>query len=218
MIKGTRMMMKRRGAPLPYDAEVEYLESTGTQYIDTGILCTSLPDEFIVRCGLSANSLGTYYETFFGAEKNTSGWPAVYWRIQPYNDDGPGRQFKSGVGTFYNWSPVEPHVGIDYEFVLDVQTSGVKYTINSVETRFNYSDRFRIPFDLYLFCLNNNGNADRFANLDMRYFSIDDICDMIPIRFTNELGQSEGAMYDRVSGQLFRNAGTGAFTIGPDKS
>ena len=26
-------------APLPYDAEVEYLESTGTQYIDTGIKC-----------------------------------------------------------------------------------------------------------------------------------------------------------------------------------
>jgi hypothetical protein len=42
--------------------------------------------------------------------------------------------------------------------------------------------------------------------------------DFITVRFTNELGQSEGAMYDRVSGQLFRNAGTGAFTIGPDKS
>lgn len=41
---------------------------------------------------------------------------------------------------------------------------------------------------------------------------------MIAVRFTNEQGVSEGAMYDRVSGQLFRNAGTGAFTIGPDKS
>ena len=28
----------------------------------------------------------------------------------------------------------------------------------------------------------------------------------------------EGAMYDRVSGQLFGNAGTGAFVIGPDKT
>lgn len=42
--------------------------------------------------------------------------------------------------------------------------------------------------------------------------------DMIPVRFTNEHGQSEGAMYDRVSGQLFRNVGTGTFTIGPDKT
>ena len=43
------------------------------------------------------------------------------------------------------------------------------------------------------------------------------LIDLIPVRFTNELGQSEGAMYDRVSGQLFRNAGTGDFIIGPDK-
>ena len=42
--------------------------------------------------------------------------------------------------------------------------------------------------------------------------------DFIPVRFTNSLGVSEGAMYDRVSGQLFRNAGTGAFVIGPDKT
>ena len=44
------------------------------------------------------------------------------------------------------------------------------------------------------------------------------IGDFIPVRFTNELGETEGAMYDRVSGQLFRNAGTGAFVIGPDKT
>ena len=44
--------------------------------------------------------------------------------------------------------------------------------------------------------------------------------DFIPVRFTNELGQSEGAMYDRVSGELepFRNKGTGAFLWGPDAS
>jgi hypothetical protein len=43
------------------------------------------------------------------------------------------------------------------------------------------------------------------------------MCDLISVRFTNEQGVSEGAMYDRVSGAMFRNAGTGAFTIGPDK-
>ena len=42
--------------------------------------------------------------------------------------------------------------------------------------------------------------------------------DFIAVRFTNEGGVSEGAMFDRVSGQLFRNAGTGAFIIGPDKT
>lgn len=41
--------------------------------------------------------------------------------------------------------------------------------------------------------------------------------DFIPVRFMNENGQQEGAMYDKVSKQLFRNKGTGSFTIGPDK-
>ena len=44
------------------------------------------------------------------------------------------------------------------------------------------------------------------------------VCDTKMCRYTNENGVSEGAMYDRVSGQLFRNAGTGALVIGPDKT
>lgn len=40
--------------------------------------------------------------------------------------------------------------------------------------------------------------------------------DIIPVRFTNELGEPEGAMYDKVSGQLFRNAGTDKFLVGAD--
>ena len=43
------------------------------------------------------------------------------------------------------------------------------------------------------------------------------VCDYIPVRFTNEDGLTEGAMYDYVSGELIRNAGDGAFIIGPDK-
>lgn len=54
-------------------------------------------------------------------------------------------------------------------------------------------------------------------------------CDFIAVRFTNENGVSEGAMYDRrgIGGMnpdgsprydgLYRNRGTGAFVIGPDK-
>lgn len=63
-----------------------------------------------------------------------------------------------------------------------------------------------------------------YTDCKVASFSIIDIAtnkiliDFIPVRFTNELGQSEGAMYDRVSGEFFRNSGTGSFVIGPDKS
>ena len=37
--------------------------------------------------------------------------------------------------------------------------------------------------------------------------------DLIPVRVGDV-----GYMFDRISGQLFGNAGTGAFIIGPDKT
>ena len=40
--------------------------------------------------------------------------------------------------------------------------------------------------------------------------------DFIPVRVGSG-ANAVGYMYDRVSGQLFGNAGTGAFVIGPDK-
>lgn len=40
--------------------------------------------------------------------------------------------------------------------------------------------------------------------------------DLIPVRFTNENGVSEGAMFDIITRRLFRNAGTGDFVLGPD--
>ena len=39
------------------------------------------------------------------------------------------------------------------------------------------------------------------------------LADMIPVRVG-----SVGYMYDRVSGQLFGNDGTGDFIVGPDKN
>jgi hypothetical protein len=40
--------------------------------------------------------------------------------------------------------------------------------------------------------------------------------DYIPVRVGSGAG-AVGYLFDRVSGQLFGNAGTGDFTIGPDK-
>ena len=52
----------------------------------------------------------------------------------------------------------------------------------------------------------------------MRWANGAHLIDLIPVRFTNENEEPEGALYDRVSGELFRNAGLGSFIIGPDKN
>ena len=65
-----------------------------------------------------------------------------------------------------------------------------------------------------------NNNSIAKIRLTKVVFSADNaiLGSFIPVRFTNEDGVSEGAMYDKVSGQLYRNQGTGAFVIGPDKT
>lgn len=72
-----------------------------------------------------------------------------------------------------------------------------------------------------MFAMNTSSGANYKAKARVYECKIYDkdvlVRDFIPVRFTNELGQSEGAMYDRVSGQLFRNQGTGAFGYGNDK-
>ena len=75
-----------------------------------------------------------------------------------------------------------------------------------------------------LYLLNGNTNTGDlwiYANWKLfgcKLFRQSLVRDFIPVRFTNEKGVTEGAMYDKVSGTLFRNAGTGAFVIGPDKT
>lgn len=73
--------------------------------------------------------------------------------------------------------------------------------------------------NVYLF--DCNGFAGRTPFVGMIYgCTIEEggvlVRDFQPVRFTNENGQSEGAMYDKVTKQLFRNKGTGRFAIGPD--
>ena len=81
------------------------------------------------------------------------------------------------------------------------------------------------PTDSYilLFALYRSGLANPVINFSGRHyyfmiFSGDELLmNLVPCRFINELGENEGAMYDLVSKQLFRNNGSGEFIIGPDK-
>lgn len=93
----------------------------------------------------------------------------------------------------------------------------VSFNGNSAQTQ-NFTTDFLIPNDgLSIF----NGPFTAYAAIvyGIKFgFGDETTYDMIPVRFTNENCVSEGAMYDRVSGKLFRNQGTGTFIIGPDKN
>lgn len=208
MRPGAKQFFERRGAPTPpppYDAEVDYLESTGTQWIDTGVNPQNAPT--IVA---DMQILNSRDQDYFG--NTNSGVGSESFLIV---------DFLKYFLFFYRYASATA-VRVDYQsqgnreiwsIGKEVSVDGVlKYT--SPNTYVHDANQTNI----FIF-KSGRGNASTFRLFSFKLYDGSFLVrDMIPVRFTNELGQSEGAMYDRVSGALFRNAGTGAFLYGNDKS
>jgi hypothetical protein len=191
-------------SPLPYGAiPVQYIESTGTQYIDTGILPLN---GFQLECLLqviSSNDGNMGVVSSSPAKRDYLNFYAnkIYPRFGNGFPSGKITIGKNKVSVVFNRQ--------------DLFIDGIagEYVFNDIDDSVQ-TDSF------YLFAANKNGAVGSFCLL--RIFSVtlsnygEVEFDAIPVRFPNELGEWEGAMYDFVSGELFRNQGTGPFIIGPD--
>ena len=214
MLLGVRQFFERRGAPtppLPYDAEVEYIQSGGSQWIDTLVTLTGdskIEVDFI--------GLGMGNKAVFGADNGQTfqqGEIAIFW-LHPYLEAiSPSSNSSSAI------IQPRPSYATNTRYVVSYDKTNLVVN-GSSQTSGWYADYVGTR-TLFIFAT-NRGSAVVPSDMQLFSFKIYTgstlVRDMVPVRFTNELGQPEGAMYDRVSGQLFRNAGTGAFTIGPDKS
>ena len=196
------------GKRLPYDAEVEYLESTGTQWIDTGEVWqlgdtvrietaqTRVRDQ--AAFGVSARIYGFSNNTDSYSSNNR----AFFWGNSPYTG-GSSTALPANYGT-------TRHV-----IAVNADTCNVDGTVISGSVTTTTSDSLHtIP----LFCRVGNAatttiNKPYYGRIYWwkHYRSGTLVRDMIPVRVG-----SVGYMYDRVSGRLFGNAGTGAFTYGND--
>ena len=209
------------GKPLPYDAEVEWLEEGHPgSYIQTDI-----PTTKNTSCAVSLEVVN--------ATKMDGGsiCCAIYGLGQSWDFDSYGLfyltqagQIERGKLNFHGHNNVlSDLIQTDDPVRFDVSISAngsdiVNISCGSFSSRANIKNitdscRFTLLWNL----ANNSLAKTRLIEV---VFSVDNtiLGSFIPVRFTNEDGVSEGAMYDKVSGQLYRNAGTGAFVIGPDKT
>ena len=203
----------KSGAPLPYDAELEWIktEPNGGQHILTGV-DLDVSDGFETRAKVSYDSaysddnvfLGTYGNYLLYLNTGRSNYPCArvgsIWRF--------GQTISAGFHTYkiIIKGASECYMQMDG---ADLQPS----TIGS--NSLGNKGELGIFFNRGGVSFHSHGCSCGFL-----FMKVGEMIarDFIPVRFTNENGVSEGAMYDRVSGQLFRNAGTGAFIIGPDKT
>ena len=197
---------------LPYDAEVEYVESARNgvyvvyEWFDTGI--EALPNvscsvDFQFSTTAVGQSMGQGWRngsrySIVGIENGSSFYSFAYnkWVKFPTSADTERHNFS-----------IDPLSGVAAVDATVVEFSGTYRSEGG---------------SIALLCRNcDNGTAQNWGCRG-RLFSAqiyvdhDLVRDYIPVRFTNEEGLTEGALYDRISGELFRNAGTGSFIIGPD--
>lgn len=188
--------------PLPYDAEVEYLESTGTQYIDLGI--TALATD-IIDIDYEYTSLMSGTRGIFGSRTSNSAG-----KCYVMNGSTGNHPIYAALGNNSNVTILStPSIGVRYFFRINIPNgraviNGQGHNIGS----FTVSSS-----NLHLFTVKDGSSLMGSSSIRVYSLVIGDRMDLIPVR-----KNGVGYMYDRVSGQLFGNAGTGDFIVGPDKN
>lgn len=189
---------------LPYDAEVEWIGSDGTQYIDTGVAAGS-----DIGCDMWMSTPATG-QTFGVLRRISSTYDRYHIGVYAGTTD-----FYLGRGTV---------VAVQAPSVLGptlrrFRVDEVNRTASIDSTTASWSGVAAFSTALNIFFPLRNDNGASVTSYSCRFGACRIsragvlVRDFIPVRVG-----SVGYLYDRVSGELYRNQGTGAFAVGPDKT
>lgn len=187
---------------------LEYIQSSGTQYIDTGL---SAPTGMRVQCDVELTSLRSglnmlfgshdasdpYYRNYLAASSNG------YWEIGAYGSDTfgsvtTGRKYNIDVCTISG--------------SLSAKIDGTAYAIGNIAPSTKRSD-----LNVYLFALNYAGGL---LWSSMKLYSAKiylDAAGSSPARDFIPCKNASGVvgLWDDANSKFYTNAGTGVFTAGP---
>jgi len=198
--------------PKPYDEELNYLESSGTQYIDTGVKGRFRTEVFceamLIRQISSLNSIfgsrldylkQQYYVVF-----HTNGRTLVYRQNIP----AEGYYGIPNLNEKFELSLTQKNLrltgaGLDVDVGLSVVTSGWETPTNIVMFGYMNNTRFEQPFygRIYSFKISENGELIR---------------DFIPVKRGNDVFMFDrcGSICTLTGDSCYPNAGSGSFNWG----
>jgi hypothetical protein len=204
---------------LPYDAAIEYIGTTGTQYIDTGIIQSTTNFELTLVAQWTGNA-SSDFEAFFGYS-NTPGSSVPRFQLFKYNGKwtfGTNSTSISDISvdnnkhTFFvtgNASTNVETMSVDGGTATNGTSSSEGLQGNTIHQylggRSNNDGTLGRPSSARFYYLNYKKFADAGHTILTQEWNL------IPVR----IGQV-GYMYDTVSGQLLGNSGSGNFVLGND--
>lgn len=185
--------------------QVEYIESSGTQYIDTGVI--SKVDNFRVAIRFSYTSVATG-QSLFGAQDSSGSLfgviPYMYATGKPY----------LYVGTSSRIASITTSANIENQWDIYAINGTVTWVYDSEMTTAAYSGTPNQDYAYFMFANNLGGTANQYCHAKLYACQIYDngmlIREFVPC--VNPSGAY--GLYDIVNAQFYGNAGTGSFTGG----
>lgn len=185
----------------PYREKLIYLESTGTQYIDTGIK----PD-FVNGDSIEISFFGIYME---------SGAKSVFGSRNMSSAKVVNGLYINGANIVFGDSEDYTTVPFDYrnEHILTINDTEI---IDNGTTFAQTPRHISCDYPIYLFTLNDRnfqtiGNYDGMKLYDWKYYRNGVLAQhLIPVLDRN----GTPCMYDEVSKTFFYNQGSGSFSYG----
>jgi len=193
--------------------QLEYIESTGTQYIDTEIILSDYTNPKIVFTGKLAS-------------KTDNG----NFMLGTYNNDPQHIFFINNSRISYDYDNFGPQKRFDFsdqDYILDKHTYYCKYTQNGSDKKFslgidseNYTQEdtytdLPTVYSLYLFGRNTAGTLQLSKTVIYGFKFYDGstlVYNFIPAKRDND---GMVGMYDLVNNKFYINSGTGTFIAGP---
>lgn len=209
--KGDTLAYSSGPAPLPYEAEVEWLGSSGTEYIQLPLsvpIGTSLCLDFVMLINRDSSRTTRNRYDLFGAS------PAEQMRTYYYSytssttrftfassiggsTTSGGWNFNDGKKTTVKfstegiWSSDE-----DGEITNKTLARPLTAAITAFRIFRGYANSYQYPVKYYSFKITVGNNV---------------VYDLIPVR-----KDGVGYLYDKIGGGMYGNVGTGSFTYGSD--
>nr|DAO87753.1 MAG TPA: Chitinase [Caudoviricetes sp.] len=191
------------GLPSGY-TQLEYIESSGTQYIDTGVRV--MPENYQqLKMSVTCEKIGqgSGATTWFVDGSNVAN---AYFYMGVYNG-----KYYYGCGTTDHDTGIAAASG-KQTFTLDIPSA--KFTVSGSADVSISTEAVTTSASLYLFGFNYNPvrcYAEKIYSCQI-YTGATLVRDLIPCK--NAYGAV--GLYDTVEGQFYGNAGTGTFTAGPE--
>lgn len=192
---------------------LEYIGSSGSQFINTGIYPRGTTR---VKMTCRIRQATSNWDTLFGTRNGS----AARFTLRYSNSTRGELQMQysyrpSASYAGYNTGIVKNGEGLNWH---EFEQRGNLFFVDGVQKQaFTSGTDDTFPFALFLFALNNAGTASDFSYMEMGHCEIRDGSGTLLRDFSPAMDDNDVVcLYDAVSETYFYNGGSGSFTAGPE--